>query len=371
MTSLNWNQINSWRLSQNHLLERADSDQLLEVVTRICGLHAQLMSAAELSVWARVQEVSPTDVKDALWHKRQLVKTWAMRGTLHLLTAREFPLYVAALSLHSHYRRDSWLRYFGITPAELEAIIEGVRTTLDGSGMTREQLADAIARKTRKPKMRELLGSGWGTLLKPAAFQGHLCFGPSEGQKITFVQPAAWIGAWNQIDPEEALKEILRRYLAAYGPATTDDFARWWGLQPPRAKRLFNSLADEIEAVDVEGRQSWALASTVKQISKLKASRSVRLLPHFDPYVLGTPRKFGGIIPEAHRDRVFRPSAWISPVVLVDGRVEGVWGYEKKRSQVEVKIEMFSPASNTVKGGIEREAKRLGDFFEMKASVDH
>lgn len=371
MTSLKWNQINSWRLSQNHLLDRADRHQLLAVVNRICGLHAQLMSAAELSVWARVEGISPTDVKSAIWRERQLVKTWAMRGTLHLISATEFPLYVAALSLHAHYRRDSWLKYHDITLAELGQIIEGVRLTLNSSGMTREQLAAAIAKRARKPRLGELLNSGWGTLLKPAAFQGHLCFGPSQGQKITFVRPDKWIGSWEAIDPEEALKEILRRYLTAYGPATTGDFARWWGLQPHPAKHLFKSLTDEIEEVEVEGWKAWALASTIKEISRFKVSSSVRLLPHFDPYVLGAPRSCGRIIPEAHRHRIFRPSAWISPVVLVDGRMEGVWGYDKKRSQATVKVEMFSPPKASVRRGIEREAKRLGDFFEMKVNVDY
>ncbi|HEY7547650.1 MAG TPA: winged helix DNA-binding domain-containing protein, partial [Blastocatellia bacterium] len=266
MTSLKWNQVNSWRLSRNHLLDRASSDQLLDVANRICGLHAQLMSAAELSLWARVEGISPADVKNAIWRKRQLVKTWAMRGTLHLISATEFPLYVAALSLHSHYHRESWLKYFGITRDDIGKIIEGVRSTLTDSGMTREQLAAAIAKRARKPKLAELLNSGWGSLLKPAAFQGHLCFGPSEGQKITFVRPDRWIGSWKEIDPQEALKEILRRFLSAYGPATTNDFARWWGLQPHAAKRLFKSLADEIEEVEVEGWRAWALASNIKDI---------------------------------------------------------------------------------------------------------
>jgi hypothetical protein len=370
MTSLKWNQVNSWRLSRNHLIERADSRRLLDVAVRICGLHAQLMSAAELSLWARVESVSPTDIKNAIWRKRQLVKTWAMRGTLHLIAASDFPLYVAALSLHSHYRRDNWLRYHSITLDELNQIIEGVRLTLNSAGMTREQLAESIARRTRNPRLAELLSSGWGTLLKPAAFQGHLCFGPSQGQKITFVRPDQWIGAWEEIDSQEALKEILRRYLAVYGPAQTGDFARWWGLQPAAAKRLFKSLADEIEEVEIEGWRAWALASGIKEISRFKPSGSVRLLPHFDPYVLGAPRSCGRIIPQEHRDRIFRPSAWISPVVLVDGRMEGVWGYEKKRSQIEVKIEMFSPPAATVKRSIEREARRLGEFFEMKVKVD-
>jgi len=102
MVALNWSQVNAWRLSQHHLLPRADRQTLLEVVTRIGGVQAQLMSAAELALWARVEDLLPTDVPDALWHDRSLIKTWAMRGTLRLLTTSEFPLYVAARRLSEH-----------------------------------------------------------------------------------------------------------------------------------------------------------------------------------------------------------------------------------------------------------------------------
>ena len=102
MVTLSWSRVNAWRLSQHYLLPRADRQALLEVVTRIGGVHAQLMSAAELALWARVEDLLPTDVPDALWHDRSLIKTRAMRGTLHLLTASEFPLYVAARRLSEH-----------------------------------------------------------------------------------------------------------------------------------------------------------------------------------------------------------------------------------------------------------------------------
>ncbi len=369
MVALSWDQIHAWRLSQHHLLERAARQDMLDVVTHICGVHAQLMSAAELALWARVQDLSPSDVQDALWRDRALVKTWAMRGTLHLLAAREFPLYVAALSTFKHYRRPSWLKYHGVTLAELDTIIEAVRTTLAGSGTTREQLADAIAERAHEPKLRELLRSGWGALLKPAAFQGYLCFGPSQGQQVTFVRPDQWIGAWHPVEPEQALQEIARRYLAAYGPATVDDFARWWGMEPSDAKRLFRSLADDVEAVDVEGWKASMLAVAIEQMQVLQAPRSVRLLPHFDPYVVALARQCQYLLPAEHKGRVYRPQGWISPVVLVDGRMAGVWDYDRQRSQIVVNVDMFAPPTDEVRQDIAAEAQRLGSFLGADVQV--
>jgi hypothetical protein len=369
--SLTWNQVNAWRLAQHSLLERADRKQLLVVVQQIGGVHAQLMPAAELALGARVDGLAPADVQNALWRKRTLVKTWAMRGTLHLLDAKELPLYRAALctSVDSFYRRPSWLKYHGVTLGELDAITDGVRAAFSSSPITREQLADAIAKRMRKPKLRELLGSGWGALLKPAAHEGHLCFGPNQGQNVTFASPPKWLGGWQAADPTEALKEIARRYLAAYGPATTDDFGRWWGIDPNKAKRLFQSLGDEITPVEVEGWKACALVSTLQEMAKAKAAHSVRLLPYFDPLTVAVYRPCPYILPSKHKARVYRPQGWIAPVVLVDGRMEGVWDYDRQRSNVVVQVEMFEELTPKVKRGIEGEAQRLGEFLDAKVRM--
>ncbi|MFN8374344.1 MAG: crosslink repair DNA glycosylase YcaQ family protein [Anaerolineae bacterium] len=105
-----------------------------------------------------------------------------MRGTLHLMLAEDLPLYVAASSsTRDSYTKPAWLKYHGVTLDEIRAIIAAVPEVLDGRVLTREELADAIATATHSPHIRELLLSGWGALLKPAAYHGYLCFGPESG----------------------------------------------------------------------------------------------------------------------------------------------------------------------------------------------
>jgi hypothetical protein len=105
---------------------------------------------------------------------------------------------------------------------------------------------------------------------------------------------------------------MARRYLNAFGPASSDDFARWWWIQPGPAKRVFQSLGGEIEAVDVEGWKAWALASTLEQVKSLKAARSVRLLPQFDAFTVGISRDCEPVLSSAFKGRVYRPQGWIS-----------------------------------------------------------
>jgi hypothetical protein len=182
---------------------------------------------------------------------------------------------------------------------------------------------------------------------------------------------ARWLGDWTAVDPDEAAKEIARRYVTAYGPATTDDFGRWLGMPPSAAKRIFRSLGGEIEEVDVEGLKAWVLAASLKQIEAHKPSRVVRLVPGFDPYVVALARQARYIMPENHKARVYRLQGWISPVVLVGGRMEGVWEYDKKRNRVVVKVVMFAPPNSAIKQGIDAEAQRLGKFFDSDVEVTY
>jgi uncharacterized protein YcaQ len=393
---LTWQQVAAWRLSNQHLVERAQAKDVLKVVQDLGALHAQLMSAAELSLWARIEELPPDYVEKALWEKRTLVKTWAMRGTLHLVPAEDFPLMVGALRGFDHFRKGAWLKYFGVTVNELEAIMEGVHAILTNTGMTREALADALATHAGNPHLKEMLVSGWGALLKPAAFQGYLCFAPNQGQNVTFVRPDLWLGwargassrsprvedrggfgGYEDVPPSnQAFQEILMRYLTAFGPATPEDFARWWGLQPAPAKKIFKAAGDAIMEVEVEGggrgSEGWKAYLPTKaldMIQKMPEPEGVHLLPFFDPYVVALPRSNDYFLDEAHKAKVYRQQGWISPVVLVDGRIMGVWEQEKQKSKTVLTVTLFEEGTKRVKDGIEAEGERMGTFLGSEVNV--
>src|SRR5262249_40033045 len=150
---------------------RAPAEGMLDVASRLCGLHAQVLSSAELTVWARVENLERGAVQRALWQDRTLIKTWAMRGTLHLLAARDYPLWSAALSTSRRYLKPAlWQKYFGITMDELDRLTEAVAEALDGRVMTREELVGEVSRLTGSAAFgSKVAESSWGTILKPAA----------------------------------------------------------------------------------------------------------------------------------------------------------------------------------------------------------
>jgi hypothetical protein len=374
MLKLTWARAAAWRVRRHHLDRRAPAGSMLAVASRLCGLHAQVMSSAELTVWARVDGLDRRAVRRALWEDRTLIKTWAMRGTLHLLPASELPLWHAALSTSGRYLRPAWWqKNFGITIEELDRLTEAVAAALEGRVITREELMREVGRLTGSAAFAAKVGeSSWGTILKPSALAGRLCFGPSLGQRVRFTRPDTWLAtAPKPTDPQAATAAVTRRFLAAYGPATCHDLARWWnGGGVSRARQWIASLGDEVSPVEVDGTPAWMLKGHVREARELPPDRSVRLLPGFDQYVVAASCHAGHLLPGDLRSRVYRPQGWISPVLLVNGRMEGTWRHEIKGSRVEVVIEPFVKAPVWVRRAAGHEAERLAAFLGGTLSLD-
>jgi hypothetical protein len=176
------------------------------------------------------------------------------------------------------------------------------------------------------------------------------------------VSPAAWLGAWRDEEPQQALQEVARRFLGAYGPATPEEFARWWGDEPAAAKRLFRALGDDLAPVEVEGWQGWALAATLPQLKRAAAGQTVALLPAFDPYTIAFCRH-PALLPAEHTASVSRPQGWIAPAVLVGGRIAGTWEQEKRRDTTAVAVKLFDKPAPWVGEQLAAEAERLGAFL--------
>jgi hypothetical protein len=372
MTTLTWGQVNLWRLSQQLLSRRLKRADFLQAVRQPLGIHAQLMSAAELAIGARVDGLSPQDVQSALWQERSLVKAWLMRQTLHLVPAADFPLYIAARRITD----INWPKLFatqGINQATFEAYMAATPEILNSQPLTRQQFIQALDERLHSPELHTFLVNGsWGTAFKPLAWRGELCFGPGNGQNATFVSPRDWIGSWQEIDPETALEEVARRYLMVYGPARVRNFQVWWWMSGIAAKRAFNAIADETEEVEVEGWRSIALKVTLNPMQELKPTGEVHLLPPFDVYTVGLThgKALERLIAQENQKKVYRPQGWVSAVVLVDGFIKGTWEHKVQSSKATISINLFSTPNNEIREKLAAEAERLGKFLNTPINLE-
>ncbi len=370
MLILTWPQVRAWRVERQYLSTRVSGPRRLEAAaSATCGVHAQVMSAAELQFGARVDEVKPRHVQDALWKKRSLVKTWAMRGTLHLFSANEFPLYAAAMQSRDHWRKPYWLRAFGVSLGEMEAIIKGIHDVLgDGRALTRQQLSVEVAARVGGDAQQRLFADSWGALLKPAAAAGVLAFGPNVGRNVSFVRPDRWLAKWRDLDPLEAIQEVVRRFVHMHGPTRPENFIHWWGRAAAATKRLWRSMEAEFEEVHVEGDRASVLAADADAIARTKPDRGVRLLPSFDAYLMAFhPRS--RLVREDARAQVFRDQGWISPVVLAAGEAVGIWESERTTDRLLVRVEPFGRLPAGARTGLREESARLGAFLGLDAEL--
>ena len=361
---LTWAQAAAWRASRHHLVDRVPPRDAVAVVERIAGLHAQVMSSAELSLHARVDRLERGAVERMLWQDRSLYKTWAMRGTLHLLPSRERGLWQAALSTYRREENRAWLNGWKVAREDVQRMLAAVDVALRDAQLTRTALAEAVAEHTGTPELGELVHGSWGPFLKPSAFRGELCFAPSSGQNVRFTHPDTWLEPAAPRDPQEALREFVRRYLGAYGPATRDDFARWWAfVTPAQAGRL---LAEVGEEVSVDGLRAYLLSEHVAEAQASEPAGCVRLLPAFDPYVAGAPRAGHGIFPVERRAEIYRQAGWLTPVILVDGVIKGVFRYERAGGKLKLELQ---PWARVAKRPMRDEARRFADALGLTLSV--
>src|SRR5438105_4449141 len=207
MRSLTRGEVRARRLRRSRLLEPAPRSEVAEVVGSICGLQAQVLSAAELGLGLRIQGLTEAGVREELWERRTLAKAWTIRGTIHLVPAGELSLWTAAAR---GCGLGAWWERFGLTPSRGEAALEAIRDALDAGPLTREELADEASRRAGR-WAREPLSSQWSGLLGVATLHGYLCHGPGRGAKVTFVRPDRWLGQQPEHDPAEALAEVARR----------------------------------------------------------------------------------------------------------------------------------------------------------------
>jgi winged helix DNA-binding protein len=357
LVELTWPQVHAFRLQRHHLDLRAPARDFTRVVSDIGGAQAQVMSAAELQIAVRAR-CTVADVRDALWKDRSLVKTWLMRGTLHLARSADLPLYVGAMGRRwVSQMRPSWLKYMQVTEKEFWSICEDIGAALDGTPLTRDELIAKVGRG-RSEHVRQILRSGWGGMLKPAARNGLLCFGPNRGQSVTFVRPESWLPSWRTVDPDDAIVEMARRYLRVYGPAAKNDFARWWGAWPGVANAGWKGLAAELVSVSVEGTRADALADDLPTMKRAKLAQPVQLLPLFDPYLMGHAKR-DHLVAKAYLARVSRTAGWISAVVLVEGKVVGTWTHTVVNDRLRLTLQPFRKLTGSVLTQVRERAAEL------------
>ena len=355
--------ISRYRLRRHHLLDDDAPAAPVTICGDVGGVQAQVMSSAFLQLWARNHAITRGEIDETLWRSRTLVKTSLMRQTLHLIPAVEFPLYIAALKPTLMAGALRIMAKFGIDRDEAEALTTLIMDALSSGPLGRPAINAAVRPKVSK-RVRSWMENVWSIVRMPVA-EGLICYGRGDSKEVGFIRVDRWLPNLkpNPISETEAQSALCRKYLRAYGPATLTDFSHWSGIPMQQVKLAFATLESELKEIPGDGKSFVMLREDVAALNRSSEKQTcIRLLPSFDTYLLAHRVK-DHLLSAKHYKRVYRNQGWISPVVLIDGAVAGVWSHKLQNKKLLIEIEPFGLLSRTARSAIEREAERLAIFF--------
>ncbi|MFD7159158.1 winged helix DNA-binding domain-containing protein [Kribbella sp. NPDC059898] len=347
---ITWGAVVARRMRRHGLTEAFGT--AVEAVRGMCGAHAQIAAAGEVSVAVRVEGADRGSVQ----RDDGLVKTFGPRGTVHLLPLEDLPMWTGALSaLPGNGQQPEPIR---MSPDEIDQVVVAIGEALADADLTVDELTEEVVRRTgewaRTPTIPAFQGAWrWRQAVHVAAHAGVLCHGPVRGRLTTYSNPHR-LRPFDPMPQDKALTELLHRYLYSYGPATPQQFARWLSVPPTTVKPYF----DDLPRATLADHTVWYAPGDGDFPDE--RAEGVRLLPYFDAYGVGSyPREllFPG---KAFERATARGQAGNYPLLLVDGIVAGVWHQKKAGRTLHVTVEALTPLNRRRRTLLDAEVDRLG-----------
>lgn len=313
----------AFRLARQHLLTPAPDP--LAAATTLLGAQAQVQRAGMLQLAARCGPgtAAAAAVRRALYRDRSLVKLWAHRSTLHLVPAADLGL-VLGLRRFAVAGHRGWLSRGGLSDGEIDRLAAAIAEVLAEGPHSRADLSRRLTPLLGE-WARPWLEHSWGGALKLAASMGIACHGPERPREAAFVHVENWVGPITIAEREAALAGALTRYLAAFGPASPADFAKFSGLPAEPVRTAFRLASPGLVPVDLAGRKAFINETDEADLRAAEHPPThLVALPLFDPWLLAHADTSQTVAPEFRR-HIYRTAGWISAVVLRQGRVVATW----------------------------------------------
>ncbi|GHO98247.1 hypothetical protein KSF_082950 [Reticulibacter mediterranei] len=350
------------RLQAQQLIMRQSN--VAQIVRTTCGIQAQEMEAAALSLRARSSGLTQADVEQARVQERSIIRTWGPRGTFHLLATEDLPWLLSLFGpvfIAANQRRRAEL---GLDEDTCQFSMRLICNALASKGpLTRAELVESL--ETHNLRIE---GQARPHLLQRAALEGLICLGPDRGKEPTYVLLKDWVDQWSQISipsHTEAMAQLTLRYLNAYGPATPEDMAAWAGLPLKWIRPAWSAIANQLQEMQIDASSVWQLKTQRMDLAALP-DPEVHLLPRYDTYLLGYHKR-DLIVPPQYARRVNAGGGIVHPTILLDGRVIATWHNTKQsKSRLNIAIKPFEPPlSLAILPGLEAEINDMARFLSI------
>lgn len=357
MTALN---IGHYRLF-NQGITQANFETPAQVVAHLGAVQAQDYPGTLWALGLRMRKATPDIIEQAI-AERAIVRTWPMRGTLHFVAAADVRWMLKLLT--PRIIAGSAARYRGL---ELDESVFGrsqeivVRALQGNPPLTRPEMFEVLERGNISTK-----GQRGYHILGRLSQEGLLCFGPYSGKQPTFVLLDEWLPPTRELEGEEALAELAKRYFTGHGPALLQDFTGWAGLKISEARAGLEMVKAELRREEVDGQTYWLSQSEPELPGHAPA---VHLLPGFDEYLLGYKDRRAVLEPE-YADRIVPGgNGMFMSTIISNGRVAGTWKRVVKKDKVIINPVPFNPLSEAENLALAVAAERYGRFMNLPVEI--
>jgi hypothetical protein len=347
----------SHRLAPAPSFKPADFKRVAQAVRWMGAVQAQEYTHARWAAGSRF--TADAAVTDAAMGQalasRKVVRSWVLRGTLHLVAAADLRWMLALAAPALLTRTAAAYREAGLDEAAFRKILPALRQCLDGGRqLTRAELFAALAQHRINTE-----GGRGGRILYRAAQTGLICLGDPHGKQARYTLLDEWLPPGPDLPREDALRQLAQRYFSSHGPASLADFAWWSGLAAGEARAALEMAAPALAHALFEGNTVWW---SKRMPAPTSAQPALQLLAGFDEYVLGyTDRK--AIIDAAHAGKLMTPNGLFRPALLIGGRVAGTWQAEVKKSALSISTAPFAPLPRGSAGALRLAAQRYAAFM--------
>lgn len=363
--------------ARHHLAPSLRAESVVEAARGLVCFHASDPSSVYLSAWARIGDLTIDDVDRALYDDRVLVRMLAMRRTMFVVPVDDVPYFHAAASFalaQTERRRN--LRY--VAKLDVENATTWIREAETATLAALERRGEATARELAsdvpalRRKVRVNVGKSYGSrigmsgrILIVLALEGKAVRARPRGTWVSsqyrWAPMAEWLGREIPEPPEsDARVEVIRRWLARFGPGTESDI-RWWTGWTARSVRHALSALDAVE-VDLDGKTGYILPDDLELTPT--PDPWVALLPSLDPTTMGW--KVRDWYLGTYRDILFDSSGNAGPTIWMDGRIVGGWAI---RPNGEVVTKVLEDVGREASTSIDEEAARLTAWLQAAGTV--